>query len=93
MIRTSVTFLVGAVILLPFQPSLGFCQASFYQGKTITVVQIVGAGGTGDVRRRALFHSYRSTSRETRRSFPITCQEAAAAKRQIIFTVSPNRTV
>jgi len=55
MIRTSVTFLVGAVILLPFQPSLGFCQASFYQGKTITVVQIVGAGGTGDVRRRALF--------------------------------------
>jgi tripartite-type tricarboxylate transporter receptor subunit TctC len=30
-------------------------QADFYKGKTITVVQIVGAGGTGDMRRRALF--------------------------------------
>jgi tripartite-type tricarboxylate transporter receptor subunit TctC len=30
-------------------------QAPFYQGKTITVVQIVGAGGTGDLRRKALF--------------------------------------
>ncbi len=33
----------------------GFSQTPFYQGKTITVVQIVGAGGTGDLRRRALF--------------------------------------
>ena len=33
----------------------GFSQAPFYQGKTITVVQIVGAGGTGDLRRKALF--------------------------------------
>jgi tripartite-type tricarboxylate transporter receptor subunit TctC len=30
-------------------------QSDFYKGKTITVVQIVGAGGSGDMRRRALF--------------------------------------
>ena len=33
----------------------GYSQADFYKGKTITVVQIVAAGGTGDLRRRALF--------------------------------------
>jgi tripartite-type tricarboxylate transporter receptor subunit TctC len=33
----------------------GFAQSDFYKGKTITVVQIVGAGGTGDLRRKALF--------------------------------------
>jgi tripartite-type tricarboxylate transporter receptor subunit TctC len=32
-----------------------YAQTDFYKGKTITVVQIVGAGGTGDLRRRALF--------------------------------------
>jgi tripartite-type tricarboxylate transporter receptor subunit TctC len=30
-------------------------QGDFYKGKTITVVQIVAAGGTGDLRRKALF--------------------------------------
>ena len=50
----AVTCLTGALIYL-WQVSYGFCQTPFYQGKTITVVQIVGAGGTGDVRRRALF--------------------------------------
>lgn len=30
-------------------------QAPFYQGKTITVIQGVAAGGTGDLRRKALF--------------------------------------
>jgi tripartite-type tricarboxylate transporter receptor subunit TctC len=33
----------------------GNAQSDFYKGKTITVVQIVAAGGTGDLRRRALF--------------------------------------
>ncbi len=33
----------------------GFAQSDFYRGKTITVVQIVAAGGTGDLRRKALF--------------------------------------
>ena len=32
-----------------------YSQADFYKGKTITVVQIVAAGGTGDLRRKALF--------------------------------------
>ena len=52
--KLAVTCLTGALIYL-WQISHGFCQVPFYQGKTITVVQIVGAGGTGDVRRRALF--------------------------------------
>src|SRR5262245_62874851 len=46
--------LMGALISL-WLASHGFCQTPFYQGRTITVVQIVAAGGTGDVRRRALF--------------------------------------
>ena len=33
----------------------GYAQSDFYKGKTITVVQIVDAGGTGDLRRKALF--------------------------------------
>ena len=33
----------------------GSAQSDFYKGKTITVVQIVDAGGTGDLRRKALF--------------------------------------
>jgi tripartite-type tricarboxylate transporter receptor subunit TctC len=33
----------------------GEAQSDFYKGKTITVVQIVDAGGTGDLRRKALF--------------------------------------
>ena len=33
----------------------GYSQSDFYKGKTITVVQIVSAGGTGDLRRKALF--------------------------------------
>ena len=32
-----------------------YSQSDFYKGKTITVVQIVAAGGTGDLRRKALF--------------------------------------
>jgi len=38
-----------------WQASHGYGQAPFYQGKTVTVVQMVAAGGTGDVRRKALF--------------------------------------
>jgi len=47
-------FFFGALIYLGLV-EYGFCQAPFYQGKTITVIQIVGAGGTGDMRRKALF--------------------------------------
>ena len=52
--RSAVACLIGAVIYL-LQGSHGFCQTPFYQGKTITVVQMVAAGGTGDLRRKALF--------------------------------------
>jgi hypothetical protein len=49
-----IAFFFGALIHLALIEH-GFSQSPFYQGKTITVVQIVGAGGTGDLRRKALF--------------------------------------
>jgi tripartite-type tricarboxylate transporter receptor subunit TctC len=52
--RFAVIFAMGALSYF-LQGSHAFGQAPFYQGKTITVVQIVAAGGTGDVRRKALF--------------------------------------
>ena len=52
--RITVAVFFGALIYLGLV-EYGFSQSPFYQGKTITVVQIVGAGGTGDMRRRALF--------------------------------------
>ena len=42
-------------------PSYAFCQASFFQGKTITIIQGRDPGGTGDLRVKALFpflHKY-----------------------------------
>lgn len=42
---------VHAVLL----PNLAFSQASFFQGKTITVIQGRDPGGTGDLRVKALF--------------------------------------
>jgi tripartite-type tricarboxylate transporter receptor subunit TctC len=44
----------GVMSFLLLSPR-AFAQADFYKGKTITVVQIVAAGGTGDLRRKALF--------------------------------------
>ena len=52
--KITVAVFFGALIYLGLV-EYGFSQSPFYQGKTITVVQIVGAGGTGDMRRRALF--------------------------------------
>jgi tripartite-type tricarboxylate transporter receptor subunit TctC len=46
---TALAMSVGAMLV-----SHGHAQSDFYKGKTITVVQIVGAGGTGDLRRKAL---------------------------------------
>ena len=50
-------FLLGVSLFaaLSLTAARGHAQSDFYKGKTITVVQIVGAGGTGDLRRRALF--------------------------------------
>ena len=52
--RIIVAAFFGALICLGLF-EYGFSQAPFYQGKTITIVQIAGAGGTGDMRRKALF--------------------------------------
>jgi tripartite-type tricarboxylate transporter receptor subunit TctC len=52
--RIPVAFFFAALIYLGLIEH-GFSQSPFYQGKTITVVQIVGASGTGDLRRKALF--------------------------------------
>ena len=49
-------FLAATLVLSVCMPvAHAYAQADFYKGKTITVVQIVDAGGTGDLRRRALF--------------------------------------
>jgi tripartite-type tricarboxylate transporter receptor subunit TctC len=49
-------FLAATLVLSVCMPvARAYAQADFYKGKTITVVQIVDAGGTGDLRRRALF--------------------------------------
>jgi len=49
--------IAAAVIVLAWLTLVGHgnAQSDFYKGKTITVVQIVSAGGTGDLRRKALF--------------------------------------
>ncbi|HKY09908.1 MAG TPA: hypothetical protein VJQ55_16795, partial [Candidatus Binatia bacterium] len=44
-----------AVMVCMMFAGRGHAQPDFYKGKTITVVQIVSAGGTGDLRRKALF--------------------------------------
>jgi tripartite-type tricarboxylate transporter receptor subunit TctC len=44
-----------ALVVCVTLPRQGYAQSDFYKGKTITVVQIVDAGGTGDLRRKALF--------------------------------------
>ena len=42
-------------VALALVPSQAFSQASFFQGKTITVIQGRDPGGTGDLRVKALF--------------------------------------
>jgi len=49
---------IGILVVLSgvfWLPGHGFSQSPFYQGKTITIVQGVGPGGAGDLRRKALF--------------------------------------
>ena len=43
------------LVSLGLLPSDGFSQASFFQGKTVTIVQGRDPGGTGDLRVKALF--------------------------------------
>ena len=42
-------------IVVALAPEAAFSQASFFQGKTVTVVQGRDPGGTGDLRVKALF--------------------------------------
>lgn len=49
-VMTLAALLFGACLVLP---QWAFAQASFYEGKTITVIQARAAGGTGDLRVRA----------------------------------------
>jgi tripartite-type tricarboxylate transporter receptor subunit TctC len=54
----SVVFLrisIGALLLGLFTGGVAFPQATFFQGKTITVVQSSGPGGVGDMRTKAIF--------------------------------------
>jgi len=53
-VKAPLTMLAGLAFGASFGlPPLVFGQASFYQGKTITIVQARQAGGTGDLRVRA----------------------------------------
>jgi tripartite-type tricarboxylate transporter receptor subunit TctC len=45
---------VGVLLLLGLMPPLAYAQSSFFQGKTITIIQGRDPGGTGDARTRAL---------------------------------------
>jgi tripartite-type tricarboxylate transporter receptor subunit TctC len=53
--KLSALFVGTLFVSLGLLPSDGFSQASFFQGKTITVIQGRDPGGTGDLRVRALF--------------------------------------
>jgi hypothetical protein len=44
----------------------GFCQSSFYQGKTLRIIQGSPAGGTGDLRVKATIPFLQNTYRVTR---------------------------
>lgn len=52
--RARLMFFITALILFGLIPKPLFSQASFYQGKTITVIQGREPGGTGDLRARAV---------------------------------------
>jgi tripartite-type tricarboxylate transporter receptor subunit TctC len=52
----SIVLLATALV---FYRTDGSAQTPFYQGKTITVVSGVAAGGTGDIRIRALLPFWR----------------------------------
>ena len=54
-IKLSVLFFGTLLVSLGLLPSDGFAQASFFQGKTVTIVQGRDPGGTGDLRVKALF--------------------------------------
>ena len=54
--KITVAVFFGALIYLGLV-EYGFSQSPFYQGKTITVVQIVGAGGAR-IERRARHRKY-----------------------------------
>jgi tripartite-type tricarboxylate transporter receptor subunit TctC len=45
---------VALLILIGVAPARAFSQTLFYQGKTITVIAATSAGGTGDLRIKAV---------------------------------------
>ncbi|MGB7949469.1 MAG: hypothetical protein WCH75_17415 [Candidatus Binatia bacterium] len=53
--KLQVAFFSSFLLSLGFMPRDGFSQASFFQGKTVTIVQGRDPGGTGDLRVKALF--------------------------------------
>jgi tripartite-type tricarboxylate transporter receptor subunit TctC len=53
--QLSALFVIALFVALGVAPRDAFSQASFFQGKTITVIQGRDPGGTGDLRVKALF--------------------------------------
>jgi tripartite-type tricarboxylate transporter receptor subunit TctC len=61
--RSQLSALIVAMVLLTVGSAAhdGFCQAPFYQGKTLTIIHGRSAGGAGDFRVRAVapfLHKY-----------------------------------
>jgi tripartite-type tricarboxylate transporter receptor subunit TctC len=52
--QTTLSTLAVVALLLPLDSGISLAQAPFYQGKTITVIQGRGPGGSGDMRARAI---------------------------------------
>src|SRR6266480_7517178 len=52
--KLTALFISTLFVSLGLLPSYGFSQASFFQGKTITIIQGRDPGGTGDMRVRAM---------------------------------------
>ena len=50
----SLQILFGALLLGLFNGSIAFTQTSFYQNKTVTIVQAGAAGGVADMRTKAV---------------------------------------
>ena len=69
-----------AFCLVPASSVLLYSQSPYYQGKTVTILVSTDAGGTADLRIKALAFISRNTFREIQRSLRNTCRVAAGER-------------
>jgi hypothetical protein len=86
----STEFLLGMVLLaFIVSPEQAWAQTSFFQGKTVTIIQGRDPGGTGDMRVKAMLSFLQKYIPGIRPSITSTCLAVEAARRQITFTNQP----